>query len=142
MAGSVFVKWWVCQRWGVKGLGRDAELIPIYARIHRPIHGSTCHPAPPPATNYFSVTTTNASFDPIVAKFVANIGQIAALNLQSTLPRQYARKHRYSERTGTVSQTKSDSRESTQIGEVDEKFHEDCLCAQASNKPRSRFSQL
>ena len=114
----------------------------LYMCIDRPIHGSTCHPAPPPSTDYFSVTTKNASFDPIVAKFVANTVRIAALNLQSTLPRQYARKHRYSERTGTVSQTKSDSVESTQIGEVDEKFHEDCLCAQASNKPRSRLSQL
>ena len=111
-------------------------------RIHRPTHGPTCHPAPPPATSYFSVTTTNANFGPIVAKFVANTVRIAALNLQSTLPRQYARKHRYSERTGKVSQTRSDSVGSTQIDEVDEKFHEDCPYAQALNKPRSRLSQL
>ena len=75
-----------------------------------------------------------------MATFVANTVRIAALNLQSTLPRQYARKYRYSERTGTVSQTKSDSEESTQIDEVDEKSDEDYLYAQALNK--TRFEKL
>ncbi len=38
-----------------------------------------------------------------------------------------------------VSRTRSDFAESIQLDEVYEKFHEDCLCAQAFNKPRSEL---